>query len=100
MGWSVSRHSEPDRKLALFEKRLGTLQGVVKRAASLEQVANAAEKLRLAALAVIKAKHALINEYPHRDPNGRHSHNLDQDKQRWLARSPQAIVNEYGKGDA
>ncbi|SRR5579883_2211491 len=99
MGWSVSRHSEPDRKLGTFESRLCRLRGAVKRGAGPIPVSNAAEKLRLAALALIKARRALIKEYPQRDPGGRQSRNLQEEEQRWLALSTEAIVQEYGYTD-
>ena len=96
MGWSVSRHSEPGRKLDLFDRRIGRLQGVVKRRENANQVSSAAEKLRLAALAVIKAKRALISEYPQRDPNKFQSYKLHEEEQRWSTLSIQEIVAEYG----
>jgi len=97
MGWSVSRHSEPSRKLALFAGRLRTLRGLVKRDASSDHIAMAAEKLRLSALGVIKAKRALNQEYPHRDPDGRQSHKFDEEEQRWRALSPQAIAEAIAR---
>ena len=96
MGWSVSRHSEPERKLDLFDRRLGRLRGAVRRGESPARIARAAEQLRLAALAVLKAKRALIAEYPDRDPDGRQSSNLVREEARWLALTPEAIVAEYG----
>jgi hypothetical protein len=56
--------------------------------------------VRLAALALIKAKRALITEYPQRDPDGRQSRNLQDEEQRWLTLSTDAIVEEHGKFDA
>ncbi len=100
MGWSVSRHSEPSRKLALLAGRLRTLRGLAKRDASSDHIAMAAEKLRLAALGVIKAKRALNQEFPQRDPDGRKSHKLDEEEQRRRALSPQAIAEECSKGHA
>ena len=99
MGWPVSRHSEPGRKLGLYVRRLRTLQSLVKRDASSDHIAMAAEKLRLAALGVIKAKRALIQEYPQRDPDRRQSYTLDEEEQRWRALSPQAIAEDYSTGD-
>lgn len=58
----VSRHSELHRKLNPLEKRIGRLRGAVKAGESATHVAGAAEKLRLAALSVIKATRALIGE--------------------------------------
>jgi hypothetical protein len=92
----VSKHSEPGRKIDLFERRLCRLRGAVKRGESLQQLVSNAEKVRLAALAVIKAKRALIKEYPQRDPSGRQSRNLQVEEERWLSLSPEAIIEEYG----
>ena len=100
MGWSVHRHSEPNRKLNLFESRLERLRGVVKRGEGPLHITNAAEKVRLAALAVIKAKRALIKEYPQRDPDGHQTRNLQNEEQRWLTLSAEVIAEEYGKADA
>jgi hypothetical protein len=83
--------------LGLLERRLGQLRGAVKRGDGPTQVANAAEKVRLAALAVIKAKRALIREYPERDPGGRQSRNLLDEERRWLTTSIGAIVEGYGQ---
>jgi hypothetical protein len=100
MGWSVSRHSEPDRKLDLLDRRLCHLRGAVKRGEGAIHISNAAENVRLAVLALIKAKRALIEEYPQRDPRGRQSQILQEEEQRWLALSIEAIVEEHGKADA
>jgi hypothetical protein len=97
MGWSVGRHSEPGRKLDLFDRRLATLRGAVKRGEGSYHIAKAAENVRLAMLAVIKAKRALISEYRERDPTGRQSRKLQDEEQRWLALSTDAIVEARGK---
>ena len=99
MGWSVSRHSEPDRKLDLLVRRLVRLRGVANGGGS-AHIANAAEKGRLAARALIKAKRALIKEYPQRDSGGRQSRNLQDEEQRWLTLSTDTIVEEHSKADA
>jgi hypothetical protein len=99
MGWPVSKHSEPARKLALFDSRLARLRGAIKAGEGLEHVEKAAEKLRLAALAVIKAKRALNREYPARDPDGRQAANLHADELRWQSLSTAAIVEEFGAAD-
>jgi hypothetical protein len=59
-------------------------------------MSSAAEALRQAALAVIKAKRALIAEYPDRDPSGRQLLNLAREEERWLALATEAIIREYG----
>jgi len=100
MGWSVSRHSEPSRKLILFDKRLRRLRGAVRADEGPAHVSSAAEKVRLAGLAVIKAKLALIREYPQRDPEGRESSKLRDEELRWRSLSTEAIVEEHGKADA
>ena len=72
----VTPHSEPDRKLELLNRRLVRLRGAIKAGESLDHIHTAAEKVRLAHLAIIKAKLALIREYPQRDPKGRQSAKL------------------------
>jgi hypothetical protein len=100
MGFPVHRHSVPDRKLDLFDRRVVRLRGVVKRGEGPAHISKAAENVRLAALAVIKAKRALITEYPQRDPTGRQSRTLQEEEQRWLTLSIDGIVEEHGTDDA
>jgi hypothetical protein len=83
--------------LDLLDRRLVRLRGAVKRGEGSTHIANTAEKVRLAALAVIKAEQALIAEYPQRDPTGRQSRNLQDEEQRWLTLTTDAIVEEHGK---
>ncbi len=96
MGWSVSQHSEAHRKRNTLDKQLGRLRSAVGAREGPAHIAKAAEGVRRAALAFIKAKRALIAEYPDRDPGERHSRNLDHDEARWLSLSADAITQEYG----
>jgi hypothetical protein len=82
MEW-VTAHSEPLSKLALFNGRLARLRGAVKAGERPTHFRKAAQKLRLARLGVIKAKLALIGEYPQRDPGGRQAINLFHEQLRW-----------------
>jgi hypothetical protein len=93
MGWSVYRHSEPERKLDLLDRMLGRLRGAVRRG---DDPVGDAERVRRAALAVINAKRALITEYPERDPEGRQARNLAREVERWLSLSAEVIAAEYG----
>lgn len=97
MGWSVSEHSQPDRKILLGEKRLGRLRGAIMAGESADHIANAAEKVRLAALALTKAKRALIREYPRRDPDGRIAASLLEEELRWRSLSLEALAEDYGR---
>lgn len=94
----VTPHSEPLSKLALFDSRLTRLRGAVKRDESPEHLQRAAEAVRLALLSVIKAKLALIQEYPQRDPDGRQRSNLLDERSRWQLLSIEAIIEEHGGG--
>jgi hypothetical protein len=96
MGWSVGRHSEPERKLGFFDSMISRLRGSVRRGDSPVRLRKAAERVRQAALAVIKAKRALIAEYPDRDPSGRQSRNLAGEEERWLSLPAETIASEYG----
>ncbi len=96
MGWSASRHSEAHRKRNTLTKRLGRLRAAVKSGEGPLHVANAAERVRQASLAFIKAKRALIAEYPDRDPDGRQSRNLEREESYWLSLTPEAIAAEHG----
>jgi hypothetical protein len=96
----VSEHSEPHRKRNLLAKRLRRLRAAVKAGEGSDHISNAAEKVRLAALAFVKAKRALLTEYPQRDPDGRQADNLREEEQRWLTLSPEANVEEHAGADA
>jgi hypothetical protein len=98
MEW-VTPHSEPVSKLALLNSRLTRLRGAVKAGESPTHLRNAAEKLRLAQLSVIKAKLALIREYPQRDPGGRQSKNLRDEQSRRRTLTTEAIIEEFGRPD-
>jgi hypothetical protein len=95
MGWSVSKHSEPERKLDLLGRRLERLKGALKRCESAGKVRRTAELVRLAVLAVIKGKKALLKEYPEHDRTGRQRQNLEQDEQRWSVLPTEVIVAEH-----
>jgi hypothetical protein len=97
MQW-VEEWSEPVRKRLLMDKRLRRLQAAVKADEPWMHKAKAAENVRLAALSLIKAMRALVKEYPRKDPDGRLSLKLQEEEQRWLSLSTEAIVEEYGKG--
>ena len=92
----LTPHSEPSRKLNLYEKRLGRLRAAVKADEGPAHVAKAAEKIRLAALAVIKAKRALIREYTSRDPDRRQTRHLAEDELRWQTLTVEEIVARHG----
>lgn len=93
MSW---KRSVPDRKFRLLDQRLVHLRGVVKRVEGATHVSKAAEHVRHAALAIIKTKRALITEYPQRDPTGLQLRKLQDEEQRWVTMSTNAIVDEYG----
>ena len=99
MEW-VTPHSKPLSKLALLNSRLARLRGAVKAGEGPAHQRKAAEKVRLAQLSVIKAKLALIREYPQRDPDGRQSSNLLDEQSRWRALSAEAIIEQSGQADA
>ncbi|HEY2787603.1 MAG TPA: hypothetical protein VGJ05_21785 [Fimbriiglobus sp.] len=99
MEW-VTPHSEPLSKLALLESRLTRLRGAIKSGEGLTQLQKAAERVRLAQLSVIKAKLALIDEYPQRDPQGRQLANLRNQESQWQTLTVEAIIEQYGRPDA
>jgi hypothetical protein len=96
----VEPHSEPLSKLALLESRLARLRGAVKAGKSPTHIRNVAEKVRLARLSVIKAKLALIREYPQRDQGGRQSSNLRDEELHWRTLTTEAIIEQFGRTDA
>jgi hypothetical protein len=98
MEW-VTAQSEPLSKLALLNSRLTRLRGAVKSGREPTQLRKAAEKVRLAQLSVIKAKLALIREYPQRDPGGRQLANLRDEEARWRTLPCEAIIEQFGRPD-
>jgi len=87
----VPRSLEPYKKRELFDKRVLQLRGAINSGADAVRVAKAAEKVRLAALAVIKAKRALIVG-ANRE---RQLRNLDQEEERWSSLSLDDIVTQF-----
>ena len=96
----VTPHSEPLSKLALLNRRLARLRGAVKAGEGPEPLRKAAENVRLAHLSIIKARLALIREYPQRDPDGRQLSNLCDEQSRWRTLSTEAIIEQFGQADA
>jgi len=96
----VTPQSEPLSKLALLNSRLTRLRGAVKSGEGLDQLRKAAEKVRLAQLSVIKAKLALIQEYPLRDPGGRQFANLRDQESQWQTLTVEVIIEQFGQPDA
>jgi hypothetical protein len=94
MGWSTTPTSEPNRKIVSYRKRCGRLRGAVRAQESLEQIRAAAEKVRVAKIALIKAHLSLISEYPQRDPQGRKMIKLCEEAIVWLSKSVEEIVRE------
>ena len=93
-------YSEPVSKLALLDSTLTRLRGLIKTGASPLPIKKATEKVRVAQLSVIKAKFALIREYPQRDPDGRQAENLTNQEQRWRTLSTETIIEQYGRSEA
>ena len=96
----VTPHSEPLSKLALLGSRLARLRGAVKDGEDPVRLRGAAEKVRLAQLSVIKAKLALIREYPQRDLDGRQAAKLHEDRARWQTIDPVEIIERYRRPGA
>jgi hypothetical protein len=83
---------EPYQKRELLDKRLLALRGAINAGASAVRVANAVEKVRLAALAVIKAQRSLLDGRRESEALTRQLDNLQRDEERWQSLSVEAIV--------
>ncbi len=83
------------KKLDLFEKRLGHLRGVVSRKESAPRITESAEKLRLAGLAIVKARRSQLDGQRPSDELTRQLQNLDCDEQRWLTLTVDEIVQQF-----
>lgn len=101
----VPRGLEPYQEQELFEKRVDELRTAVRSNAPAAKLAMAAEKVRAAALAVIKAKRSIIASHPasqtglEEHPQGkslaRQLEHLERESQRWLSFSVDEIATLY-----
>ena len=83
--------SNSEQKQELFEKRVLQLIGAVNAGHNMTKIVNAAEKLRLAAFSLIKAKrHKLA--WGNREQQ---LANLEQEEERWRAITIDEIVLQY-----
>lgn len=96
----VPRSMEPYKKRELLDKRWLALRGVINAGATAECVASAAEKVRLAALAVIKAQRSLLDCRLESEVLTRQLDNLQRDEARWLSLSVESIVSQIPDADA
>ena|ERR1700722_13971082 len=98
MGGDVSRHYQPTRQGKVLRKSLCRLKHTVEIGRDLGRQIKAAEQVRIAQLALIKAKRDLIAEYPQRDLHGRQLRNLEIEEDRWLSLAVETIINEQMQG--
>ena len=87
----VPRSLEPYQKQELFEKRALQLRGVVGSGKDINQIVKSAERLRLAALGLIKSKRQSLS-HGNRE---KQLANLQQNEEYWLAISVEEIVTQY-----
>src|SRR5262245_24227153 len=92
----IPRNLEPYCKRELFDRRVLQLRGAVNSGASAARVSNAAEKVRLAALAVVKARRAQLAG----NDRTRQLRNLQKEQEWWSSLSPAAIVAQFTEGRA
>jgi hypothetical protein len=101
----VPRSLEPYQKKELLEKRIVELQAAVCSGAGPARLSKAAEKVRSAALAVVKAKRAIIASHPTSQTGSKAYNraeslapelaNLEQEYERWSSLSVEEIVGLY-----
>jgi len=92
----IPRSLEPCKKRELFDKRVLQLRAAVNSGASAGRLANAAEKVRLAALTVVKAKRTMIGG------NDRvlQLRNLQEEEKHWSALTVEEIVAQCAEADS
>jgi hypothetical protein len=90
----VPRGNEPYQKRDILDKRMRSLRGLIASGASAARIADAAEKVRHAALAVIKARRSILAERPEDAARRRELDNLERDEARWRESSVEAILAE------
>jgi hypothetical protein len=93
-------HTDHWHKRKLLDRRLTRLRRAVEQDESLEQRHNATENVRLAQLSLIKARMALIREYPQCDPDGRLASKWSDELFKWQTLSSEAIIDQFGQSDA
>jgi hypothetical protein len=94
----VPRNLEPYKKRQLFDKRVLQLRSAIKSGANAKRVSSLSEKVRLAALAVIKARRSILAERSETDGSSRELENLRLEEELWLARKTEAITSHFADG--
>jgi hypothetical protein len=100
----VPRSLQPYQKTELLEKRISELRTVVSAGASAEKTSRAAEKVRAAVLAVMKARRSILAgttaaqtlppDHPDAAKVTRQIENLRETEERWLALTANDIVSQ------
>jgi hypothetical protein len=93
----IPRSLEPYQKRELLAKRLSSLRAAVAAGSSATRVSNAAEKVRSAALALIKAQRSLLPLNLESEALARQVQNLKQEEEQWRALTTEAIVEQFGE---
>ena len=101
----VPRYLEPYQKKELLDKRIGELRVAIRKGVAFSRASRLAEKVRSAALAVIKAKRTILKSQPaflgrppgdpKREGIARQLAKLEAEAGRWNSRSTDDIVGEY-----
>jgi hypothetical protein len=86
----IPRSLEPYKKREQFEQRVGQLRAAIVSGASAERIACLAEKVRLAALGLVKGRRHLVRG----GDMERQLENLQREEERWLGFGAEEIVKE------
>lgn len=89
------RSLEPYKKKELLGKREEQLRHALSTGVALVQVHRAAEAVRAAQLAILKAEHELIRYYPETEERAQRIAAIAEKRAEWQAISGEAIVRKY-----
>jgi hypothetical protein len=92
----IPRSLEPYQKRELLEKRVRTLRTSVASGLAV-RISKAAEKVRSAALALIKAQRSLLPLTLDTEALTRQVQNLQQEEERLLSLTTEAIVEQFAE---
>ena len=96
---------EPSKKRGILDQRIVELRHAIRSGPSPDRISRAAEKVRAATLAVIKARRAILAEFrvarsggfrsPGGDSIGRQEDNLGREFQEWSSLTVEEIVARH-----
>ena len=94
------RSLAPVKQLETLAKREATLRGVIKRKEPAPRLEAAAQDIRHAQLAVLKARRALVEYEPDSTEKQRQLQSIASDESAWTSISVEDVLRRYAQGRA